>query len=422
MSKYILLFLVCLLGLTACKTKSQRDITIELARKPYLQSAFGDSLTILWRTDTGTVSKVAFKPRTSGEWQYAEGVTRTTNTQLVENEVTLRGLAPETDYTYRIFTDEKQLLEGEELWFTSPVAAGDTTFSFYAVGDIGEPVELEGTPDQLAKALEPYRDTLQFGLLLGDIIYPDGKSEVYDKNLFQYFGEIFPYVPVFTVLGNHDWHEPDENYVVEWKLPGNEHYYSFDYGNIHFVALDTKNGEMYDYDNQIAWLKDDLSRVSADLDWTVVFLHHNGKSCTYKDDYEGVVSLYPIFDEYEVDLVLNGHAHTYERLNPQDSLGVVAVADDSAAAILDPAGFISITVGSGGKLRGVGSDPKAFTPNPDSCRYQGLVAAYAHEWAFLNLHVKGREITGEAISTHSGEVLDRFVVKKGIPKLLGTRD
>ena len=76
--------------------------------------------------------------------------------------------------------------------------------------------------------------------------------------MFQYFGDIFPYVPVFTVLGNHDWYEPEENYIQEWKLPGNEHYYSFDHGNVHFVGLDTKNGELFEYEAQLEWLEDDL--------------------------------------------------------------------------------------------------------------------------------------------------------------------
>ncbi len=338
------------------------------------------------------------------EWASTEGITRRTNTGVIENEVTLTGLNPNKKVEYQIFTDGQELLKDQSLYFTSPVAVTDSVFSFYAVGDIGEPIEEHGTPDQLGIALSQYVDSFQFGLLLGDIIYPDGKSAVYDQNLFQYFREVFPYVPVFTVLGNHDWHEPEDNYMQEWKLPGNEHYYSFDHGKVHFIGLDTKNGEMYDYDRQIAWLKNDLANRREDLDWTIVFLHHNGKSCTYKHDYEGVVSLYPIFAEYGVDLVLNGHAHTYERLNPMNGEGEVVSSPDS--------GFISITVGSGGKLRGIGSDPNPWTPEPDSCRYPGLVAAYVHDWAFLSLEVDGKRLTGRAITTSDFQVVDAFEIGK----------
>ena len=381
-------------------------------RKPYLQSAIGDSVSILWRTNEGTRSQVEYKQVDANQWMTVAGVTRKTNTKLIENEVTLKNLNASTIYQYRIFTDNQHLQEGEEFSFISPVEDQDSIFSFFAVGDVGEPVAEGGTPDLLGKALAKYVDSVSFGLLLGDIIYPDGKSEDYDKNLFDHFGEVFPYVPVFTILGNHDWHDPEENYIQEWKLPGNEHYYSFEAGNAHFIGLDTKNGELYEYDKQVEWLVQDLSKVTEDIDWKIVFLHHNGKSCTYKKDYEGVVSLYPIFDKYGVDLVLNGHAHTYERLNPMNGDGEVDLEGVDDTTYDHPTGFVSITVGSGGKLRGIGSDPKPFEPDPDACQYENLVAAYAHQWAFLKLSVEGKKITGRAISTENLNVIDQFEIVK----------
>lgn len=387
----------------SCVIEKEQDDSIKVLRRPYLQSAIADSLTVLWRTNQGSKAEVAFKQADKQKWILVEGQTRRTNTGLIENEVTIRSLVPNTHYQYKIITDEVHLISEDSLYFSSPVGAKDTVFSFFAVGDIGEAVEDLGTPDQLAKALESFVDSLNFGLLLGDIIYPDGKSEDYDKNLFQYFGEVFPYVPIFPILGNHDWHEPEENYMKEWKLPGNEHYYSFDYGNAHFIALDTKMGELYNYEEQVSWLKQDLTSLPEDVVWKVVFLHHNGKSCTYKEDYEGVVSLYPLFDEYNVDLVLNGHAHTYERLNPMNGKGEVVNQEE---------GFTCITVGSGGKLRGVGSDPIAFNPNPDSCRYPGLVAAYIHDWVFLNLEICGYQIKGTAFTTKNQIEVDSFEINK----------
>lgn len=390
----------------ACSSSQQESTPIQLMRKPYLQSALADSISILWRTDKGTEAKVAYKSASQEDWAFVKGITRPTNTNWVESVVTLTGLSPNTYYEYQIFVDKQQLLAEQALYFTSPVADQDSLFSFFAVGDIGEPVEESGTPDQLGKALAKYVDSVQFGLLLGDIIYPDGKSEDYDKNLFQYFGEVFPYVPTFPILGNHDWHEPEENYMKEWKLPGhgNGHYYSFNYGTIHFVGLDTKNGELHEYDKQVAWLEEDLANVPDKYDWKIVFLHHNGKSCTYKNDYEAVVSLYPIFEEYGVDLVLNGHAHTYERLNPMNGKGEV-VAPEAPS-------FTSITVGSGGKLRGVGTDAKPFEPNPEDCRHPGLVAASVHDWVFLKLDVQGDKLIGTAFNTDELRGVDSFTIEK----------
>lgn len=411
MSKNYLICVVAIFLIYSCAFQKTSKHNIPLVRKPYLQSALSDSTTILWRTAIGSECKVAFKEKNKKDWTYVDGITRLTNTKVIENEVCLPNLKANTTYEYQIYTDDQRMLKGQNLWFSSPVSNSDTSFTFFAVGDIGEPIEEGGTPDKLGISLSKYVDSFNFGLLLGDIIYPDGKSELYDKNLFQYFGKIFPYVPVFTVLGNHDWHEPDENYLKEWKLPGNEHYYSFDYGNTHFIGLDTKNGELYEYEKQVNWLEKDLSKNTDKADWIVVFLHHNGKSCTYKKDYEGVVSLYPIFEKHGVDLILNGHAHTYERLNPMNGSGEVVL---NHKKINDPSkkGFISITVGSGGKLRGVGTDPKPFTPNPDNCKYPNLVAAYSHQWAFLTLEIDGKQLKGKAISTENNEILDEFVINK----------
>ncbi|PTB97414.1 hypothetical protein C9994_02900 [Marivirga lumbricoides] len=382
-----------------------------IARKPYLQSAIADSLTILWRTNEGSSCSVAYKLKSSTEWKYQKGQIRKTNTGFIENEVVLHELSPSTTYEYKIFTDNLSLAESETYYFKAPLASNTKSFSFFAVGDIGEPIEEGGTPDKLAKALAPYKDSVNFGLLLGDIIYPDGRSKDYDVNLFDHFGGVFPYVPVFTVLGNHDWHKPENNYMKEWKLPGNEHYYSFDKGSAHFIALDTKNGEMYDYKEQLEWLKQDLQKIPDTTQWRIVFLHHNGKSCTYKNDYEAVMSLYPLFEKYNVDLVLNGHAHTYERLNPMDGKGNVKSSSNSIK-YSSPKGFVSITVGSGGKLRGVGTDPTPFSPDPENCEYKGLVAAYAHKWAFLFLTIDGNQLRAEAISTENHKVLDSFSIEK----------
>ncbi|MBL3658439.1 metallophosphoesterase [Fulvivirga sediminis] len=395
-----------------CSSPKKELSNAKLLRSPYLQCAFKDSLTILWRTDSGEVCHVEYRSSKQEQWKKTTGTTRTTNTEVIENEVVIHGLVPNKKYEYKIFTNQKELLQNESLWFRSPLTKKDTAFTFFAVGDIGEPVDKGGTPDVLAKALEPHVDSLDFGLLLGDIVYPDGSSQRYDKNLFQYFTKVFPYVPTYALLGNHDWQLPDD-FTKEWKLPHNEHYYSFEYGKTHFIGLDSKVGDFYDYEKQVEWLKNDLKNRAKDTEWTIVFLHHNGKSCTYKKDYDHVVALYPVFEEAKVDLVLNGHAHTYERLNPMNSQGdPIQEYIGKTEAYHNPKGFISITVGSGGKLRGIGSDPKPFTPDPEHCRHPNLVAKANHLWAYLQLSIEGRTLKAKAIGSEKGDIVDEFTIEK----------
>ena len=161
------------------------------------------------------------------------------------------------------------------------------------------------------------------------------------------------------------------------------------------------------------WLKNDLEAARGKANWIIVFLHHNGKSCTYKEDYANVVALYPLFEQYDVDLVLNGHAHTYERLNPMNGLGeVIPEYIGSNQDYRAPQGFISITVGSGGKLRGIGSDPKPFTPDPENCRHKDLVAHADHLWAFLKISVNGKQLKGQSYATEDLHLIDEFMIQK----------
>jgi hypothetical protein len=128
------------------------------------------------------------------------------------NTVTIHGLQRGVRYQYRIFTDEQELLKKDTLDFVSPVDI-KRPFNFFTAGDIGEPVGEGGKPDKMAVEIMKLKDRPDFGLLLGDIVYPNGESEGYDRHFFPYFKDVFTKIPTFAVLGNHDWVvNPEENF------------------------------------------------------------------------------------------------------------------------------------------------------------------------------------------------------------------
>lgn len=387
------------------------DTQPALKRAPYLQSVIADSLTVLWRTDIGTSAALKYRLMGTDEWQIASGATRLTNTNVIENEVTIHSLVSDTTYEYQIFTNNFQMSD-YTYRFRSASGSDDQTVSFFAVGDIGSALEEGGTPDLLGKALEKEAQKFDLGVLMGDITYYNGKKEDYDHNFFRHFDKVFAYVPVYPVMGNHDWNGftdvPD--FVYEWKLPHNEYYYSFDYGNVHFIGLDSKKGEFYEYEQQVDWLKKDLSNIEPDM-WIVVFLHYNGKSCTYKNDNEKVMKLYPLFEMSGVDLVLNGHAHTYERLRPMNGDGVPFTEAPGDSIYTNPPGFISLTVGSGGILRGFGQDPKPMSSIED-CTHPEIVAKAIHDNIVLELHTNGQSLSGKAWKVRDHQIVDRFTIHK----------
>jgi PKD repeat protein len=119
---------------------------------------------------------------------------------------------------------------------------------------------------------------------------------------------------LFPALGNHEGHAP--LYYSLFSTPagggtGGEQWYSFDYGNAHFIALDTD----YDYSlgsAQYNWLVRDLQATQAD--WSFVFTHYSPfSSGPHGGSANEQQLLVPLFEQYEVDMVFAGHDHLYER-------------------------------------------------------------------------------------------------------------
>ncbi|ARV14844.1 hypothetical protein BTO07_06625 [Polaribacter sp. SA4-12] len=246
---------------------------------------------------------------------------------------------------------------------------------------------------------------------MGDIVYPKGESKNYDNHLFKPFQEVFKNTPFYPVAGNHDWlSDPEKNFDKEWALPGNEHYYSFSYSNALFIGLDSSNGGFFNKEAQVVWLKEILEVNKNKYDWIVVYLHHNGKSCTYKNDYEHVISLYSIFADNKVDIVLNGHAHTYERLKPYDGDGNVDVSETNQTNYKKLKNrFISITIGAGGKIN---KKWKADPTESKNCTDGSIVAHFEHVPSFGLFSIDGKTLSFKGINSYTGKEFDRFTIKK----------
>lgn len=373
----------------------------KITRMPYLQCYWGDSLVIVFRAN-GLLQNVEFQ--LNNKTQKYPVVAKRLDDTTVEYKTTLTKfkLTAPAYYSFTYGTKPKKLLT-DTAFTIRPKQAG--AFNFITFGDIGrDPAEV-GYPQVTANRIANTPPTSEFILALGDIIYKDGENKDYDPFLFKHFNNIFPNTPFYPILGNHDWHvNPDSNYTTQWVLPGNEHYYSFDYNNVHFICLDSKAGDFYNYDEQKRWLEADLQKAQGKYDWIFVALHHPGHHCNYKKQEPLVIALYPLFAKYGVNVVLNGHAHTYERLHPYDANGNVieAYKNNTKEYSGIANGFISITTGAGGVL-----DPTFVPGNCDS-----LVAAYRHVGHYMQFFVDGKTLRAKAINSFTGEVFDSFTIKK----------
>ena len=153
------------------------------------------------------------------------------------------------------------------------------------------------------------------------------------------------------VFGNH---EDEDDYMDFFGLK--EQYYSFNYKNIHFLALSTET----DYDDeseQYQFAIQDMEKYSKDpfIDWIIVFYHRHiyGSGSGLEEDTDFREIYHPLFDKYKVDLALQGHLHVYERTYPitfnQEDDDEPIVQDNNPTNIYkNPKGPVFVTVGTGG--------------------------------------------------------------------------
>ena len=191
---------------------------------------------------------------------------------------------------------------------------------FAVIGDYGNGSQAEADVAALVKSWNP--DLI---ITTGDNNYPDGTADTIDENIGQFFHEfISPYKGsygegaqvnrFFPSLGNHDWHSKEaQPYLDYFTLPGNERYYDFTWGPVHFFAIDSDSDEPDGVDRdsvQAAWLQSQLT--NSKYPWKIVYLHHSPYSSGNHGSKERMQ--WP-FAEWGANVVISGHDHTYERIS-----------------------------------------------------------------------------------------------------------
>ncbi|WP_221354466.1 purple acid phosphatase family protein [Streptomyces beigongshangae] len=287
----------------------------------------------------------------------------------------LDGLRPGTTYYYGVGHEgfdpasrERRSTVGS--FTTAPARA--RTFVFTAFGDQGV------TPDALANDELILGREPAFHLHAGDICYADvtghgRKTDIYDPTAWDLFLKqtetVARTVPWMVTTGNHDmeaWYSPNGygGQSARFTLPDNGFdarnapgVYSFTYGNVGIVALDANDvsyeipaNKGYSGGRQTAWLDRRLGELRKEVDFVVVFFHHCAYSTSTHASDGGVRDAWlPLFTKHQVDLVINGHNHVYERTD--------AIRDGRVGrrvpvgASTDPTrdGIVYVTAGGAGK-------------------------------------------------------------------------
>ena len=215
-------------------------------------------------------------------------------------------------------------------------------FNFVAVGDWDCNSE---TKDTVENILEQDPEVV---LALGDLSY-NGKAKCW-LNIIEPISD-----KTKIVIGNHETDSDDltEDYMDNFELE--KQYYSFNYKNVHFIALSTEI-PYEEGSQQYEFVVQDLEKYSKDrsIDWIVAFFHRQAYSSGGgPDDEDDFTETYhPLFDKYKVDIALQGHLHAYERSYPitfnDDDVGKPIVTNTDSNTYENPKGTIFVTAGTGG--------------------------------------------------------------------------
>jgi hypothetical protein len=320
-------------------------------RGPYMQTQTSDGIIIKWRTDVSTSTKVWY-----GDSPFNLTSEAVINNNVNDHTLALTGLNPYTKYYYAV-GNMNGILAGADsshYFITAPLPYTEQNIRVWATGDFGKGNQCQiDTKVSFQDYTQAQNIDPDIWLWLGDNAYDDGKDNEYQSKVFDLpgYSDIFSWMPFFPSPGNHDYNSiwssngvlgipytltsiSDHNgayydivdvpeYAEAGGFPStHEVFYSYDYGNTHFLSLNSEVfavGSDNVLDQMKEWIDDDLAQ--NDKDWTIAYWHqppYSKGSHDSDDFYELVMAMMreevvPLLESYDIDMIICGHSHVYER-------------------------------------------------------------------------------------------------------------
>ena len=255
------------------------------------------------------------------------------SSSVTNHSVQLDGLSPDTRYYYSVGDSSQTMAGGNNKHFfvTSPTIGTQKDTRIWVLGDSGTANNNVRDVRNAYRNFTGNRHT-DLWVMLGDNAYDDGTDSEYQNAVFDIFGDMLIKSVLWSTLGNHDGKTANSSnmsgpYYDIFTFPrggeaggvasGTEAYYSFDYGNIHFVCLDSTETNVSPNGAMMTWLELDLAATTQE--WIIAFWHHPPytKGSHDSDDEGKLIEMrenaLPLLEAAGVDLMLSGHSHSYER-------------------------------------------------------------------------------------------------------------
>ncbi|GGD79506.1 hypothetical protein GCM10011514_49350 [Emticicia aquatilis] len=473
----IILFFLLVANIVPIQAQKNAKIFVV---EPYLQIGYNpspESLQVLWHTNNSEANwSVEVKVDENASWikmpqpLFTKVAVANTPPHYVFH-ASMNGLKAGHSFEYKVLKD------GNEVFISSakaPVSASKP-YRFVAFGDIGAE-----TAQQKMLAVQAYKANPDFVVVPGDIVYDRGLISEYRKKFFPIYNSdvldttgspLMRKVPMITAPGNHDIETRDLNkypdalaYYYYWQNPlngmqgveggaiipnltastenreafmqagGSTYFkmanYSFNYGNAHWLIIDSNNYVDYTDKPFVSWIENDLNNAN-DVTWKFVMFHHPGFNSSIEHyEQQQTRLLAPIFEKAGVDIVINGHVHNYQRSFPlkfiPDGKGVQLVGGMgnkfskgrivngswkldkkfNGKTITKPNGIIYLITGAGG------NDLYNPEQETDKDSWQGFTSKFISTKHSLTIaDVNGPTIVFKQIDKN-GKLIDTFKVTK----------
>jgi hypothetical protein len=365
-------------------------------RGPYLALGTPTSMRIVWRTPAKSEPIVRYGRSPSlldHVVPHRDILTKTTDHPDAffalhstpegtrQYEATVSGLEPATTYYYAVYDRDRLLAGGEEThhFTTHPAAGTPAPLRFWVVGDSGTGDQHQANVHNAMREFTRRQNhPVDIYLHVGDMAYGGGTDDEFSRKFFSPYRQTLRNTVCWPAMGNHEGVTSDGQtqigpYYDCYVLPthgeagglpsGTEAYYAFDYGNVHFIVLDSYDLDRSPNAPMARWLTSDLEQTDAD--WIFAYWHHppytkgSRNSDTEPQLIEMRENIMPILEAGGLDMVFSGHSHIYERSMLID--GAYATPTTAEGVVLDD---------GDGDPNGDGSYRKSAEPYP----HEGTVA------------------------------------------------
>lgn len=279
----------------------------KLLMKPYLQAILPTSIVVMAETDTPEPVTITYG--INGQ------LTKIATTKFVRQAEDRRNVT----FVHRVMLED---LEPNTIYYYRAIHNGDTSeiFSFksfvpegvsFRVGVAGDNRSNPEVHSRVSKKIAKHKPDIV--VYTGDLCY-SGKYFEWKQEFFtEELQSLISRAPFYNSLGNHEAGTDLVKVFLEApkSASNNEFYYSFDYGNVHFLILNTET-DVTPGSAQWKFAEEDLSQTTKK--WKVVVFHIPAYSAGGHGENKKMQEFTKrIFEKYGVDLVLNGHNHFYQR-------------------------------------------------------------------------------------------------------------